>query len=225
MTTDAAIQLHSGDYVARYNAKPLDRVAALVPRMRLRGDEAIADFACGNGMLLHALGAHRGRYEGVDFSDDFIASANQWATSAGKTGYAFHCADIAEFCQRHPGAFDIAATLDFSEHIDDATFVRLYTGIRSALRTGGRLFLHTPNLDFFLERLKDRGIVPQFPEHIAVRTADRLSALLVQSGFDAAGIGVETIAHYNVLKHLHPLRHLPLAGRLFAARLWIEARA
>ena len=50
-----AIALHSGDYVERYNAKPIDRVRNLARRMRLAPDARLADFACGNGMLLHAL--------------------------------------------------------------------------------------------------------------------------------------------------------------------------
>lgn len=61
----------------------------------------------------------------------------------------------------------------------------------------------------------------QFPEHIAVRTGEQHRALLARCGFDS--VTVKTIAHYKLLKHAHPLSHLPLVGPLFAARLWIEA--
>jgi 2-polyprenyl-6-hydroxyphenyl methylase / 3-demethylubiquinone-9 3-methyltransferase len=220
-----SLALHSGDYVARYNAKSIDRVAALVRRIPIRPDSHIADFGCGNGMLLQALEGPYGSYDGVDFSQDFIDSAEQWARQTRRRDYTFHCADIRDFCASRTGQFDIAATLDFSEHIDDALAVELYGAIRTSLRPGGRLYLHTPNLDFVVERAKDLGIMAQFPEHIAVRNGPQMAQVLTRAGFAREAISVQTIAHYNVLKALHPLSHLPAVGRLFAARLWIEAAA
>ena len=220
-----SLALHSGDYVERYNAKPLSRVQNLVPRMALTQDTRIADFACGNGMLLQALGDRFCAYDGVDFSPDFIAAARRWAERSGRRSYRFHCCDIRDFCAGNPKAFDVAATLDFSEHIDDELAIEIYRAIRRSLDDGGRLFLHTPNLDFFMERAKQVGIVPQFPEHIAVRNGPQTVRLLEKAGFDPAKIRVETIAHYNALRLLHPLSRLPLIGNVFAARLWIEARA
>lgn len=221
----ASRALHSGDYVARYERKSLDRVAALVPRMRLRDEDDVADFACGNGMLLQVLGDRRGRYDGIDFSADFIAVAERAAQRLGLGRYRFHCRDIVDFCGDHRAAYDVAATLDFSEHVDDETFVAIYAAIRSSLRPGGRLFLHTPNRAFFLEAMKAAGVLPQFPEHIAVRDARATADLLERAGFRRSGLRIEEIAHYNVLKIVHPLRRLPWIGRRFAARLWIEAQA
>lgn len=219
-----AIALHSGDYVERYNAKPIDRVRNLARRMRLAPDAWLADFACGNGMLLHALGPRTGSYDGVDFSPDFIASANAWAEREGCRNYRFHCDDIIAFCAARPAHFDAAATLDFSEHVTDDVAVPIYAAIRQSLAPGGTLYLHTPNGDFFMERAKDAGILRQFPEHIAVRNGAQTVEMLVRAGFPRDGILLSHIAHYNVLKWLHPLSRLPLLGKWFEARLWIEAR-
>lgn len=219
-----SLALHSGDYVERYNAKPLDRVTALARRMKLDPQARLADFACGNGMLLHALGPRPGTYDGVDFSADFITSANRWAERSACTGYRFHCEDIVAFCARHPGQFDAAATLDFSEHVTDDLAVPIYAAIRQSLAPGGTLYLHTPNGDFFFERAKNIGIVRQFPEHVAVRNGAETVEMLVRAGFPREGITLNHIAHYNVLKWLHPLSGLPLIGKWFQARLWIEAR-
>ncbi|MFM5925139.1 MAG: SAM-dependent methyltransferase [Novosphingobium sp.] len=220
-----SLALHSGDYVARYNAKSIDRVAALARRMKLSPRARLADFACGNGMLLHALGTREGSYDGVDFSPDFIASANEWAAREGRANYRFHGQDIIAFCTGHPAEFDAAATLDFSEHVTDDLAIPIYAAIRQSLVPGGTLYLHTPNGDFFMERAKDVGILPQFAEHIAVRNGAETVDLLVKAGFAREGIRLTHIAHYNVLKWLHPLSGLPLIGKWFQARLWIEARA
>ena len=176
-------------------------------------------------MLLQAIGDGFGSYDGIDFSPDFIAAAEEWAEGTGRKRYRFHCCDIRDFCARHPRTFDVAATLDFSEHIEDSLAIEIYAAIKRSLIPGGRLYLHTPNLDFFMERAKQVGIVPQFPEHIAVRTGKQTARLLEAAGFERDAIRVAYIPHYNVLKALHPLSRLPLVGKAFAARLWIEAFA
>ncbi len=218
-----SVALHSGDYVERYNRKPLDRVRALARRMELDEGDELVDFACGNGMLLQVVGDRAGTYHGVDFSEDFIVSAREWASSNGLRNCRFYCEDIIKFCAHHPARFDVATTLDFSEHIDDTVAVRIYTAIRTSLRPGGKLYLHTPNLDFFMERAKEKGMLKQFPEHVAVRNGKDTKDILIRSGFDASKIKVDTIAHYNILKVLHPLGKIPLIGKYFQARLWIEA--
>lgn len=221
----SSVELHSGEYVAKYNKKPLARVRGLVPYMSIADDAEIADFGCGNGMLLHALGIRRGMYHGVDFSQDFIDSARSWAQRNSLNNYKFYCHDIIDFCDRNRSRFDCAATLDFSEHVSDEEGVAIYSAIRSSLKPGGKLFLHTPNLDFFLELMKNRGIIPQFPEHIAVRNGAQTVALLEKAGFPAGSTTVRYIAHYNVLKYLKPLAYVPVIGKWFRARLWIEAIA
>jgi len=220
-----SLALHSGDYVERYRSKPISRVKNLVSRMKLTPETRIADFACGNAMLLQAIGDDFGSYDGIDFSPDFIAAAEEWAKETGRKRYRFHCCDIRDFCAQNPHAFDVATTLDFSEHIEDALAIEIYTAIRRSLVLGGRLYLHTPNLDFFMERAKQVGIVPQFPEHIAVRNGKQTAELLEAAGFERGAIRVAHIPHYNVLKALHPLSRLPIIGKAFAARLWIEASA
>jgi len=46
------IELHSGDYVERYDAKSPNRVINMIPLMNIGDGERVADYACGNGMLL-----------------------------------------------------------------------------------------------------------------------------------------------------------------------------
>jgi hypothetical protein len=72
--------------------------------------------------------------------------------------------------------------------------------------------------------MKEAGLMPQFPEHIAVRDARHVVALLREAGFDGSSISVTGLPHYNVLAALHPLRLLPVVGRAFVARLFIECR-
>lgn len=219
-----SLALHSGKYVERYNAKPISRVVNLIRYMGLTPETRIVDYACGNGMLLQAIGDNFASYDGVDFSSDFITSANEWAQRTQRARYRFHCCDIRDYCDRNREVFDVATTLDFAEHIDDVLAIEIYTSIRKSLRPGGRLFLHTPNLEFFMERARQLRVLPPFPEHIAVRNAQQTTEILVKSGFVRDDISVRVVPHYNILRYVHPLSKLPLVGGLFSARLWVEAR-
>lgn len=215
-------KLHSGAYVEMYEKKPISRIERLVPFLHLKGNEALADFACGNAMLLPLIHNQVAHYYGIDFSEDFVEAARQRAARHTIGNCSFFCEDIVEFCNTHHDCFDIATAFDFSEHIDDDDFLRIFGAIRQSLKTGGRLVLHTPNLEFFVEQLKDKGIMKQFPEHIAVRSPRENVTLLERSGFASTNITVTGIAHYESLRILHPLRHLPIIGRMFVARLVIE---
>jgi SAM-dependent methyltransferase len=185
----------------------------------------VGDFGCGTGVLLHVLGDRPGRYTGIDFSADFIAAARRRAAAEDCRNYEFVEAEIVDYCHRHPANFDIATALDFAEHVETDLAIRIFSAIRISLRAGGRFYLHTPNLDFFVERAKDIGILEQFPEHIAVRNTVQMRSLLESSGFEREQIKIEAISHYNVLRLLHPLSKIPLIGRLFEARLLITATA
>lgn len=221
---EESVRMHSGAYVEMYEHKPIFRIARLVPRMALAGNEELLDVACGNAMLLPLVHDKVRAYHGVDFSPDFIRVAEQRAASNGIANCSFHCENIVAFCNARPGRFDVATALDFSEHIDDADFVSIFSAIHSSLRDNGRLYLHTPNLTFLPELLKEWGVLPQFPQHIAVRDAAHHLRLLEESGFAHDRIRVEQLPHYNVMRFLHPLRGLPVLGKFFVARLFIECR-
>lgn len=218
-------ELHSGDYVLKYEHKPVSRISRLVPAMALAPDTRLVDYACGNAMLLGEVHDRILHYTGVDFSEDFIASARSRAARLGAKNCEFHCEDIVAFCSRHPGSFDVATALDFTEHVSDAELLPILAAIRESLKPGGRFYLHTPNLDFFMERMRDAGfILRQRPEHIAVRGLEGNVALLEQAGFARGRIRAMLLPHYNVLRIVHPLRHLPLVGRHFEARIFIECQ-
>ena len=216
--------LHSKDYVERFSkAQSAHRLARLVPLMAFGEAATVADFACGNGMMLDLVGHRVARYCGVDFSEDFILEARRRASQLGLANAEFHCESIRSFCDKNPDRFDAGFAMDISEHVYDDEWREILLQIRGALKPGGTLYLHTPNLEFVLERMKDRNfILRQFPEHIAVRDMAHNLRLLTDAGF--AIESSRFLPHYNILRVLHPLSYLPLVGRHFRARLFVAAR-
>ena len=215
-------RLYQGEYVAGYDRLPPMRMAALVRLCELRRGDAVVDFGCGPGTLLHQIHAAIATYCGVDFSEEFIASARRKAEERNIGNARFECTDIVDFCRRNPSRFDRGFMFDVNHLIDDAHLLPIYAGVRSSLRRSGKFYLHTINADYFLERLKDKKLVRRTAHYVAVRTADHNRDLLRASGFE--NVRITGISHYQApLSYLHVVSRIPGLRSLMTARLFIEA--
>ena len=210
-------------YVDHYDPHAVPRMRRLLPFFELSGHEVVADFGCGNGVLLELIASQVHEYVGVDFSEAFVHEAERRRAARGIQNGTFHCADIGTFCAEHPNGFDAGFALDFSEHIYDDEFVRIGRAIHGALKPGGSLYIHTPNAGYFMERFKASSVLTQVEGHVSVRDARAHQALLAQCGF--TNVEVTYLAHYlTAASKLHFLGALPLVGPLFRARLFLRCR-
>jgi len=215
--------LHGEAYAERFEyAQSVQRIERLVPLMTLASTVKVVDIGCGNALSMTALRGKFASYTGVDFSAPFISAAKTRALEQGVENAEFYCGSAQDFAADNAERFDVALALDISEHVYDDEWLSILVAIRRMLLPGGRLYLHTPNLDFFIELLKDRNfLLKQFPEHIAVRTMKHNIRLLEESGLEIKQ--ARLLPHYNFLSVLHPLSKLPIIGDVFAARIFIEA--
>jgi len=219
-----SIERHSGDYVLEYEKKNDTRISRLLPHVDLDRGDKVVDFGCGNGLLMLETAGVVSEYVGIDFSPDFIAAAENKRRAFNLQNCRLLLGDINEVCARYHGYFTKAFLLDFSEHVSDSDLLEFLKSIRSSLRQDGELYLHTPNRQFLIERMKERNfILKQFPEHIAVRTASENARLLKDAGFQIDRIRL--LSHYQwMLKPLHLFSGIPVLGPSFVARLLIKAR-
>ncbi len=220
---DDLVSLYGEEYVSKFETdQSPDRLHRLLPLMDLTPQCFVADFACGNGMLMELVAPMVQKYVGVDFSQGFIEAANRKRDRLAIGNASFVCARIEDFCAEYPEYFDVSLVMDASEHIPDGEWISILAGIRSSMKSGGKLYIHTPNADFFLEIMKSKHfLVKQFREHVAVRTPSQNAEMLYRAGFSR----VETILlpHYNFLKYLHPISYLPRVGKYFKARIFVSA--
>src|SRR6202140_4971866 len=215
--------IYDQDYVDQYDPHAVQRMRRMLPFFGLSGRDVVAGFGCGNGVLLELIGPRVHEYVGVDFSEAFVRAAERRRDALRIQNATFHCSDIVAFCAEHPSQFDAAFALDFSEHIYDDQFLRIFSAIHGALKPGAALFLHTPNGEYFIERLRERGILERIEGHVAVRDEEDHRALLAQCGF--ANVHVRYLAHYlKLASAFHGLGPLPLVGRYFRARLFLTCR-
>ncbi len=217
-------QLHGEKYVESFKKQSPMRLHRLIGYMKIDSTFSVADYACGDGILMELIAPKVKSYTGVDFSEPFIRAANEKKENLSINNAEFVCSDIDVFCQQRANTFDVGFAMDFSEHVYDKEWAQILKSIKKNIKPNGKLYVHTPNADFFLEKMKSKNIiVKQFPEHIAVRTPEENVSLLKEAGFNIKHIWF--IPHYNVLKFIHPISYLPVVGKFFKARILIEAAA
>lgn len=222
--TDELRAVYNEEYIAAFEQANQDgrRLGRLIHRLALHPSDDVVDFACASGLLLPLVASRVRHYAGVDYSEEFIAVARARQAHLAIANARFECTTIEAFAHAHPEHFQAGFAFDFSEHVPDAEWLELLVYMRMTLAPGGRLYLHTPNAEFAVERLKARNLLfRQFTDHVAVRTLSANTALLTHAGFRIAR--AEYLPHYNVLRFIHPLSMLPLVGPLFRARIFIEA--
>ena len=203
------------------------RIGKLMALLEFGDQDVVCEIGCACGDFLAAI-APRIKYGiGLDISESAIRAANTLKHKQGLANIEFEEVSAGDFVLRdgNTARFDYVLLLDVTEPIDDATVANVLESAKRLLKPSGRLVIHTPNLAYWIERLKDKGIIKQVYGHIAVRNQEQYCALIDEAGFGEPRI--LGLPHYR-----QPLRfvdqllsRLPLIGGLFRARLFIEVPA
>ncbi len=224
MDSDQAI--YDDDY---YLNLPVDsgRIQSLLKLLDFKPNDTVCEIGCAAGHFLTEISPLIGRGIGLDVAEPAIRAAMRIKKQRGADNVEFEQVSAGDFAARDENAarFDYVLLLDVTEHIDDDTVIDVLDAAKRVLAPGGTLVVHTPNLSYWLEQLKDKGIVRQLPGHIAVRNQAHYERLLAGSGFGEPR--VLGLPHYR-----QPLRaidqvmsRIPLLGRMFRSRLYIVASA
>lgn len=146
-------------------------------RQLLRGwlpkdhDAKVLDLGCGGGRLLHMLRELGYRnLQGVDASAEQVRIARQVTPEIEQ-------ADVLGFLEAHENQYDWICGFDIIEHLHKPEVLRFLDAAQRALRSGGRLVLHTPNADS-----PWAGVHNDFTHEVEFN-ANTLGRLLVLAGF------------------------------------------
>ncbi len=201
------------------------RIAAITRLLNLQGNEIVCEIGCAAGHFLAAIAHHIGHGTGIDTADAAIRAAIHIKDQHDLKNIDFVRISAQEYAaapDRHDQCHYVFL-MDVTEHIDDEVVLEVLGASQQLLKSDGQLVIHTPNLDYWLERLKSKNILPQLEGHIAVRNQAQYVRLLKKAGF-------EVVRHINLPHYRQPLRlvdsillRIPLLGRLFASRLFVVA--
>jgi len=200
-----------------------NRVLRLLKYIDFSRSDRVADYGCGNGLLLDMIADKIGSYDGVDLSADCIQMAERRQRQKAISNAHFYCMSITEFCDCHVDLYDKAFAIDFAEHINDEDFIPIFTSIKRSLKEGGKLYIHTPNGEYIFELLKKWGVMQRSEGHVGIRSDAQYRCLLDETGYSCVKIAY--VPHYlRYLSYFHVLSYAPVFGKHFRARLFIECK-
>jgi 2-polyprenyl-3-methyl-5-hydroxy-6-metoxy-1,4-benzoquinol methylase len=160
-------------------------VARHVARTVLRSGQKVLDFGCGPGHLFPHLARRvpTMHYYGLDFSQASIDQLIQrWEKEPQFTGGAV----ISAFPAGLEGGFDVIVAIEVIEHLDDSALEQICETFSRLLRTGGQLYLSTPNNENLAEAnvlCPDcRGVFHRW-QHMRSWNTETLIAQMAKHGF------------------------------------------
>jgi 2-polyprenyl-6-hydroxyphenyl methylase / 3-demethylubiquinone-9 3-methyltransferase len=214
-------------YFDRY-PKHQRRIRQILEHVNFQSTDVVCEFGCGLGHILLAISKDIAQGTGIDVSEYAISSAISAADKSAATNLNFQSIDIISLVddEQYHQRFDKVLMMDISEHLYDDTLLDFLKSAHWVLKPGGMLLLHTPNAEYFLERMKAHNfIVKQFESHIAVRNFLQHEPILKSAGFSK--VTVKYLPHYNRVLGLmdRVLMRIPIIRRLFRARILLTARS
>jgi 2-polyprenyl-3-methyl-5-hydroxy-6-metoxy-1,4-benzoquinol methylase len=199
------------------------RIGSLLALLEFSDEDSVCEIGCAAGDFLAAISPVIQYGIGLDISEPAIRAANTLKDKHGLDNIEFEEISASDFALRdgNSARFDYVLLLDVTEHIDDATVASVLESARHLLKPSGSLVIHTPNLTYWIEKLKDKGIIKQLRGHIAVRNEDQYRTLIDEAGFgEPLVLG---LPHYRQPFRFvdQLLSRVPLLGALFRSRLFI----
>lgn len=165
---------------------------------KLSGDETILDLGCGNGSVAADLTRreHKGRYVGLDFSEELLAAAR--IKAPGKN-FTFAQADLtAEGLEEHPAVggqqFDLVFSFACLHHIPSRDLrLRMLTAAKSMVWPEGSFVLS--NWQFLNSTKLTARIQPWETAGLAEKEVDPGDYLLDWRG---GGLGLRYVHHFDI---------------------------
>lgn len=121
--------------------------------------DCILDVACGSGRHVLAFADNGYDAEGLDFSEEFIAQAREWATEKGLTDRVdFHIHDMREL-DKLGESFDLITNFwNSMGYYGKATDVRILSEMKRLLTEDGVVAIETNNKEYYLRNFESSSV-------------------------------------------------------------------
>ena len=204
-----------------------ERRRTLLDLAALSGEELVLEAGSAAGSLSMLLAPHAKQVIGVDLSEVAIDRARERAAREHVSNVEFVKGSIDDLSRFRDENFDRVVGFDIIEHVFDPVLRGFIEEAHRVLKPGGFLCLFTPNLNHYVERLKQGNVIlQQTPEHIAVRNWGMIEAQLraTRTDFVIDKLYYNT-APYPVIRHVESvLKHVPLLKELVRWRICARLR-
>jgi SAM-dependent methyltransferase len=176
-------RMYRPHWFLRTRRKYAEREAALLRIVRPTPAQRVLEVGSARGDTAFFFAPRVLEVAGIDAAPAAIAAARAEQLARGVGNVRFEEADARNLSRIPGGPFDVVLLADFVEHVLDDILVPCLESARRVLTGGGALAIYTPNAAHWAERLKAAVPGLQQEDHIAVRRAERIVALVEAAGF------------------------------------------
>ena len=176
-------RMYRPHWFLRNRRKYEERDAALLRIVRPSASLRVLEVGSARGDTAFFLAPHVAEVVGIDASSAAVEVSRSELTARGVANVRFAEADARDLSRVPGGPFDVVLLADFVEHVLDDVLVPCLESARRILAPGGALAIYTPNREHWAERIKAAVPGLQQEDHIAVRPAARVVALVGAAGF------------------------------------------
>jgi SAM-dependent methyltransferase len=180
---DYYARMYRPHWFLRNRRKYEERDAALLRLVRPTASARVLEVGSARGDTAFFLAPRVAAVVGIDASRAAVEAARTEQTARAIANVRFEEADARDVAAVPGGPFDVVLLADFVEHVLDDVLAPCLESARRALGPGGALAIYTPNAAHWAERIKAAVPGLQQEDHIAVRPAARVVALVEAAGF------------------------------------------
>ncbi|HMA29834.1 MAG TPA: class I SAM-dependent methyltransferase [Thermoanaerobaculia bacterium] len=202
-------RMYRPHWFLRNRRKYEERDAALLRLVRPSASTRVLEVGSARGDTAFFLAPRVAEIVGIDAANVAVSAARERLASLAIPNVRFEEEDARNLSDVPGGPFDVVLLADFVEHAADDVLVPCLSGAREVLRPGGALAIYTPNATHWAERIKATVPFLQQEDHIAVRPAARVVALVEEAGFRVEDLFFSA-SPYPLLGALD--RALPMVG-------------
>ena len=202
-------KMYRPHWFLRNRRKYEERDAALLRIVRPTPGTRVLEVGSARGDTAFFLAPRIHSVVGIDAAPVAVVAARAEQAARGLANVRFEEADARDLSSVPGGPFDVVLLADFVEHVLDDVLLPCLESARRILAPGGAVAIYTPNADHWAERIKAAVPGLQQEDHIAVRPAERIVALVEAAGFRVDDLFFSA-SPYPVLGALD--RALPMVG-------------
>jgi SAM-dependent methyltransferase len=202
-------RMYRPHWFLRNRRKYEERDAALLRIVKAAPSSRVLEVGSARGDTAFFLAPRVLSVVGIDAAAVAVGAARAELGARGLANVRFEEADARDLSRIPGGPFDVVLLADFVEHVLDDVLDPCLESARRVLAPGGAIAIYTPNAAHWAERIKAAVPGLQQGDHIAVRPAERVVALVEAAGFRVDDLFFSA-SPYPVLGALD--RALPMVG-------------